>query len=388
MRINVAAVAIALLAVGLLPRASRSQNAPATTEQNLEAYRAEAEALSRDGSWWYASNEDYMEADGQEAAQAYGIRHWIQPGGLSRGGCLWSIRDGEPPTVAWWFYTAWDVVESRPFVYQAHASGQGTGLGFGKEVDGDATIIDQELAWLGEPGTVNTVRHRERWLDDDTRVSESFNRVDDGWVPRRTYTWERRTDGPVPCGPESATPDTSRSSAQDPHLAGFERFIGRWAFPDEFLEANPGAADHWVRTWEWGSAGAVVWLGETVHKSDPNRTVFEGFAYWHPVRDRVEFVGYNLQLHFFLEGHYERLGPDGLTRVYTVHYPSDFEHDTYPEVTGQVREYRSERRFIEPDVLESRTFMRIEGEWIPWPTPDAAPFRVVRSQVDRSGPEL
>lgn len=203
MRTTPTAVSAVLLTAGFLVPEREPSAGQSGIPQDLEAYRTEAEALARDGSWWYASNEDYLEADGENAPEAYGIRHWVQTGGLSGGGCLWSIRGGEPVAIHWWFHSGWDVAEGRPFHYQAHASGQGSGMGFGTVMEGDVSVMDQEFSWLGEEArAVSQVRHRSRWLDADTRVSESFDRVDGEWIPRRTYTWDRRVSGPIPCGPE------------------------------------------------------------------------------------------------------------------------------------------------------------------------------------------
>ena len=59
----------------------------------VDAYRAELRVLAgEEGSWWHASNAAYAEADGVDA---YGTRFWVEPGGLSAGGCLWRIADGE-----------------------------------------------------------------------------------------------------------------------------------------------------------------------------------------------------------------------------------------------------------------------------------------------------
>ncbi len=352
---------------------------------DLSRYRADLLRRTRDGSWWWTSNEAYREQDGEGSAEAYGMRFWLAPGAISAIGCLWSIHDGGLVEIAWHFQQGWDGTRGRPFVYQAHTSGTGSGFGYVGELTRKGGILDQDFWWTD--GTTSRTRHDERWIDDDTRVGASLTWREGEWVPNRSYTWERRRGGNVPCGPsnetrgegEGATASSSEVDG-DPRLYGFDPFIGSWDAPEALVEANPSSADFYARSWSWGPHGTVVKLGETVHKEDPRRTVFEGQAFWHPVRDRVEFTGYNARMLFFFEGYYE-FEPGALTRVYRVHYPPDFVHNTFPELTDRVREFRRELRLIAPDVLEQRTFMRVDGEWTPWPTRNAVPVRVRRAEV-------
>lgn len=162
-----------------------------------EAYRADLAALARDGSWWVASNAEHAE---EEGIDAYGTRYWVEPGGLSSVGCLWSERDGEVVGVHWRFFQGWDGVEGRPLYYQTHTDG--TITGFGRETwrEGRAQAIEQTFRW--SDGTLQRIAHRSEWTDDDTRVTESFALAEGRWRANRTYTWERRTSGAEPpCGP-------------------------------------------------------------------------------------------------------------------------------------------------------------------------------------------
>ncbi len=360
---------------------------PATAQPvGLERYREDLERRTRDGSWWWTSNEAYRDQDGAGAPEAYGMRLWTAPGGISATGCLWSIRDGQPAGVAWHFQQGWDGSQGRPFVYQAHSSGTGTGFGYVGALGDDTGTVEQDFWWTD--GTTSQSRHEDSWINEDTRAGASLAWRDGAWEPNRTYTWERRRGGTVPCGPvgdDQGDGATSGEPDRDPRLSGFDPFIGMWDAPEALLERNPSLAEYFARSWSWGPHGTIVRLGESVHKEDPNRTVFEGIAYWHPSHERVEFTGYNARMYFAFEGHYV-FGPDALTRIYTVHYPSDFEHPTYPEVTGPVREFRGELRLVEPDLLEQRTFMRIDGEWVPWPTREGGVVRVRRAGTrDGSG---
>lgn len=178
----------------------------------------------------------------------------------------------------------------------------------------------------------------------------------------------------------TAAPTAPAADQEDP-LAAFDAFIGNWQFPEEFIAENAWAAEFYARTWSWGPARAIVRLGETVHKATPDRRVFEGFAYWHPVEQQVRFAGYNVQQKFYFEGHYPVLEADRIVREYTVHYPADFEHDTFADMSGPTRTYMGELRLIDDDTLEGTTYIRVNGEWRRWPTADASPFRLTRGPL-------
>lgn len=187
-----------MLGTALAVAAALNQGGDAT---ELEAHRANLAALSRDGSWWHAGNAEYLEADGDDAPDAYATRFWVEPGGISAGGCLWSIRDGHPVGVHWRFYTGWDEARGLPFFYQVHTSGTITGMGYLTERDGQTTVMEQQFKST-DGDAIERVRHRSDWPDADTQVTHSTVWSTGEWRPRRTYTWTRRTSGPVPCGPE------------------------------------------------------------------------------------------------------------------------------------------------------------------------------------------
>lgn len=195
--------ALALLIAGVgAPRPLAAQTDLAADEGSARAladYRWHLERMTRDGSWWWASNAEYRAADGPGAPEAYGVRVWADPGGLSGGGCLWSLTEGSPPVVAWTFHEGWDPVAGRPFFYQSHASGAGAGMGHRLAPLGDTLVMEQDFRW--SDGSTQRVRHEETWPDDDTHVGASLTWSDGAWVPNRSYRWERRTGGDVPCGP-------------------------------------------------------------------------------------------------------------------------------------------------------------------------------------------
>lgn len=195
---------ILLLAFALLPSvpagvgAQDSASMEGSPEPDgLGEYRAELERQAAHGGWWWTSNADYRE--GEDDALAFGARHWIVEGGLSAAGCLWSLRPGGATAVHWRFYQGWDAARGAPFYYQVHVSGTGTGMGYQTDWGGAVTFLEQEFAW--SDGSVERVRHRAEWPDDETHVTRTATWSGEGWTPNRTYTWIRRSEGPMPCGP-------------------------------------------------------------------------------------------------------------------------------------------------------------------------------------------
>lgn len=184
-----------------LPVGAGGQDPPASEGSaeptGLDAFRAELERQAADGGWWWTSNAEYRE--GEERAEAFGVRHWLEPGGISAAGCLWSIRAGGAIRVHWRFYQGWDAARGAPFYYQAHTSGTGTGMGYQAQWGGAATVLEQEFG--RSDGSVERVRHRVEWRDEETHVTRSAVWSGEGWEPNRSYTWTRRTSGPTPCGP-------------------------------------------------------------------------------------------------------------------------------------------------------------------------------------------
>lgn len=183
-----------LFVLAVVPTGARSQ----TALPELEAYRSDLEYSTRDGSWWWTSNVE--QARSANEPEAFGMRTWNDAGGISASGCLWTIRDGRPDAVVWIFHQGWDGVEKRPFFYQSHATGQGTGMGRLTAREGDTTEMVQDFWWSN--GAHQRTKHRSTRLDEDTYVGESLTWTDGQWRADRTYTWERRpTTSPLPCGP-------------------------------------------------------------------------------------------------------------------------------------------------------------------------------------------
>jgi hypothetical protein len=163
-------------------------------------------------------------------------------------------------------------------------------------------------------------------------------------------------------------------------MANFERFLGPWEFPPAAVERTPQLAEFYARHDTWGPRRRTVRLRETVHKQNPDRLVFEGFAYWHPVEDKIRFTGYNVQARFYFEGEYQMLQPRRIVREYAVYYPADFSFTEYPEVKGSVRRYRGEWQLTDDSTMTMTTRMLVGSEWVIWPTADAKPFTTRRAR--------
>ena len=185
---------IVLVLLAVVPGRAGGQVTPA----DLAAYLADLDYDAREGTWWWTSNA--QQARSANEPEAFGLRTWIDPGGISATGCLWTIRGGRPDAVIWTFHQGWDGVEGRPFFYQSHATGLGTGMGHLIAREGDVTEMVQEFWWSN--GAQQRTKHRTRRIDDDTYVGESMAWADGDWQADRTYTWERRpAPESLPCGP-------------------------------------------------------------------------------------------------------------------------------------------------------------------------------------------
>jgi hypothetical protein len=175
---------------------SDSSEAGGNAVLDLDTYKAELSRLSGSGGWWLASNAEHAASDG--GIDAYGVRHWIELGGMSAGGCLWSIRDGNAADVIWNFQQGWDGARGAPYYYQTHVSG-GTGMGAVTSASEDATVVEQEFWW--PDGTRQRTRHTSRWLDRETHETRSATWTAGKWSPGRAYTWKLQPPDQAPCGP-------------------------------------------------------------------------------------------------------------------------------------------------------------------------------------------
>ena len=175
-------------------RSTRQASGP-TSATELERWKNNLEFLTRGESVWWSSNARYLEEDG--GTDAYLIAYRIRPGALSADGCLWGERAGETLGPFWDFFMGWDPEAGQGLVYQSSPAGA-VGSGYWTPgADASASHADQTFLW--PDGSVERVRHVSRTPGASTQVDSSFNRVGGEWVARRTYTWERRPAGSLPC---------------------------------------------------------------------------------------------------------------------------------------------------------------------------------------------
>lgn len=182
-----------LVGVGLGGAAVRSAAQSEAGDSASRSWKEGLEYMTRGGSHWRTSNADYRQ---EGEPEAYGIRFEIARGGLAARGCLWGETDGEVVDVYWDFFMGWDPVNERGILYQSHPSGL---IGIGEETLHDGPVTESVQTFVDLEGASSRLKHRLVKVDADTHRTESFNEKDGEWVPRRTYTWLRRTDGPTGC---------------------------------------------------------------------------------------------------------------------------------------------------------------------------------------------
>jgi len=200
-----------LILFAVTPTRAEGQDSP----PELAAYRSDLQYSTRDGTWWWTSNAGQARSGGEP--DAFGMRTWMDPGGISATGCLWTIKEGRREAIIWIFHQGWDGAEGEPFFYQSHATGLGTGMGHQTARESDTTEMVQEFWWSN--GVHQRTKHRTRKLDDDTYVGESLAWTDGEWRADRTYTWQRRpASTPLPCGPVSQSPSAGAFAPVQPHL--------------------------------------------------------------------------------------------------------------------------------------------------------------------------
>jgi len=154
-------------------------------------WREALEYTVGDGTYWWTSNAEHM-GEGAEPP-AYGTAWEYGVGKTSVRGCLFAESE-DGPVLQWEFFQAWDPAEQALYSYQSTESG-GVGAGYGTAVLlGETSEMIQTFVW--PDGTRQRVRHEADHVHQDTMVTRSFEEVEDGWRPRRTYTWIRRAGDP------------------------------------------------------------------------------------------------------------------------------------------------------------------------------------------------
>lgn len=150
-----------------------------------DAAREHLAFLASGSGTWLTDNAAYRTpANGED--EQYGMRYLNGTAGATQQGCLFGVTAGRPPQLYWRFFTSWDPTAGKLLVHQVAPSGV-IGIGHESAADGVA-----EQTFAGPDGRTFEVRHRTLKPHPDTLVTESFDRVDGQWEPRRSYRWIRQ----------------------------------------------------------------------------------------------------------------------------------------------------------------------------------------------------
>lgn len=178
--------AVLVVCSGSIP----AQTPPPDTAADT-AWRAHLAFLAAGTGVWIASNAAYRTAGNGEPAE-YGQHYRMGLGGTTQHGCLWGEYPDQKP-VFWHFFTAWDPSKRQLLVHQA--SGNGTiGIGYESIETGVA-----EQIFTRPDGVSWASKHVFTRPSADTLVTQSFEKQNGEWQPRRTYHWVRQATASPPC---------------------------------------------------------------------------------------------------------------------------------------------------------------------------------------------
>lgn len=142
--------------------------------------------LTRDGGVFHTDNGAWVSE--AEPWEAYGLAWEKGPSGMTVRGRLFAIRDGVDAGTFWEFFVYWDPHEGRAHMRQV--GGDATlGKGVLEPPAPDGSQRSEE-AFLHLDGSVRRLAHVVHNAGD-VHETASFDWVDGGWVPRRTYVWHR-----------------------------------------------------------------------------------------------------------------------------------------------------------------------------------------------------
>jgi hypothetical protein len=185
-----AGLVVLLIALGASAGPER-ESVAGEKAQEEPAWRESLAYTVGEGTYWWTSNAEHM-GEGVEPP-AYGTAWEYGVGKTSVRGCLFSETD-EGPRLEWEFFQAWDPAEQALYSWQTTESG-GVGALYGTAARvGETSEMIQTFVW--PDGTEEWIRHEADQVHQDTMVTRSFKKVEDGWRPRRTYTWIRRAGDP------------------------------------------------------------------------------------------------------------------------------------------------------------------------------------------------
>jgi len=173
--------------------------------------------------------------------------------------------------------------------------------------------------------------------------------------------------------------NVSADEAVGSPLAGMAPLIGVWDFSDEIVAKRPEMGDLHHYIFEWGPQKNSIKLWEMVRKDDRDAVMMQGFIMRHPSQGHIVFYGSNSPQNFLFEGEYRVTGENTWQRLYTVHYPTDFDLQYLdPTLPGLARQFREELELSEDGkILTMKTSMWSNGEWTSFP-PGFPPLVMVR----------
>ncbi len=150
---------------------------------------------------WIADNSAYKSE--QEPYDAYGIEWHAAFDDTTMRGRLFGLKDGIETGDFWEFRQFWHP-HRKEAVLQQFGTGGAVGLGTLWR-DGQLTKADQQF--YSSSGSVSRSGHASYFDAADRHVTDSFEIVNDEWLPRRHYVWQRSDSGGDAAMPEIFAPD-------------------------------------------------------------------------------------------------------------------------------------------------------------------------------------
>lgn len=174
--------------------------------------------------------------------------------------------------------------------------------------------------------------------------------------------------GAVAASNISSQSGQSDADAPKSPIEGLSALIGVWDFSDELIKKNPdmGNLHHFI--FEWGPQKNSIKIRELVNKKNRDAALLQGFIMRHPSEGRIVFHGASAAQNFLFEGEYRITGETTFQRLYTVHYPADYDFQYLdPSLPGVARQFREELELKDDNTLFMQTYMWSDGEWTKFP---------------------
>ena len=149
-------------------------------------YHERNDFLTRDGGVFHTDNSAYRSEN--EPWVAYGLEWEKGPSRQTLRGRLFGIHDGKDAGTFWDFHVFWHPGEGKAFISQVGADGT-LGMGILEPPGADGAARSEATMYFVD-GTTTRIAHVVR-NHGDIHATESFDRVDGAWQPRRSYVWRR-----------------------------------------------------------------------------------------------------------------------------------------------------------------------------------------------------